>query len=161
VYIGGPGKAGVTPGSRDEMYLFLLQHVPGNPRMPEEQWPLLLAKQLEGFGGILGTIRDGLGAQSRINHRPFGKLFWAPPWYRGRVLLIGDAAHATTPHLASGAGLAVEDALVLGEYLQSEASPDAALARFMARRYERCRMVVENSARLGELEMQKSPPQQQ
>ena len=76
-----------------------------------------------------------------------------PPWHRGRAILIGDAAHATTPHLASGAGLAVEDALVLGECLQSDAGLDDALQRFVARRYERCRMVVENSVRLGELEM--------
>ena len=39
VYVGGPVKAGVTPVSRDEMYLFLLQHAPDNPRMPEQRWP--------------------------------------------------------------------------------------------------------------------------
>ena len=62
VYVGGPVKAGITPVSRDEMYLFLLQHVPDNPRMPEERWPELLAEQLRGFGGALGAVRDGLGA---------------------------------------------------------------------------------------------------
>ena len=59
-------------------------------------------------------------ASARINYRPLEKLLLPPPWHRGRAILIGDAAHATTPHLASGAGLAVEDALVLGECLASE-----------------------------------------
>ena len=105
-------KAGITPVSQDEMYLFLLQHVPDNPRMPEERWPELLAEQLRGFGGALGAVRDGLGASSRINYRPLEVLLLPPPWHRGRAMLIGDAAHATTPHLASGAALALEDALV-------------------------------------------------
>ena len=161
VFVGGPVKAGVVPVSRKFMYMFMLQHVPGNPRMPEPEWPRLLAEQLRGFGGILGEIRDGLSASSQINYRPLEKLLLPPPWHRGRVILIGDAAHATTPHLASGAGLAIEDALVLAELLRSELAFEETFARFMARRFERCRMVVENSARLGELEMAHSPPQQQ
>jgi 2-polyprenyl-6-methoxyphenol hydroxylase-like FAD-dependent oxidoreductase len=161
VYVGGPVKAGLTPVSRAEMYLFLLQHVPGNPRMPEEQWPELLAGQLRGFGGALGAIRDSLDASSRINYRPLEALLLPPPWHRGRAILIGDAAHATTPHLASGAGLAVEDALVLNELLRAQPTLSSAFAAFMARRYERCRMVVENSVRLGAMEMARASPQEQ
>ena len=161
VYVGGPVKAGITPVSQDEMYLFLLQHVPDNPRMPEERWTALLGEQLRGFGGPLGAIRDGLGASARINYRPLEKLLLPAPWHRGRVVLIGDAAHATTPHLASGAGLAVEDALVLGECLTSGTAIEDALRRFVERRYERCRMVVENSVRLGQLEMQRAPASEQ
>ncbi len=161
VYVGGPVKAGIVPVSQREMYLFLLQHVPDNPRMSEECFPVLLGAQLEGFGGALGAIRDGLGPASRINYRPLEKLLLQPPWHCGRAVLIGDAAHATTPHLASGAGLAVEDALVLAELLGSGLPLDDALARFTARRYDRCRMVVENSVRLGELEMGRSPGEEQ
>ncbi|MFL5098071.1 MAG: FAD-dependent monooxygenase [Xanthobacteraceae bacterium] len=161
VYVGGAVKAGITPVSQDEMYLFLLQPVPDNPRMPEERWAVLLGEQLHGFGGPLGAVRDGLGASARTNYRPLEKLLLPPPWHRGRVVLIGDAAHATTPHLASGAGLAVEDALVLGECLRSGIGLEEALHRFAARRYERCRMVVENSVRLGALEMRRAPAHEQ
>lgn len=161
VYVGGPVKAGITPVSQAEMYLFLLQHVPDNPRMPEEQFPMLLTEQLRGFGGALGTIRDGLGPSPRINYRPLEKLLLPPPWHRGHAVLIGDAAHATTPHLASGAGLAVEDALVLADLLSSDLALDDALTRFAVRRYERCRMVVENSVRLGELEMGRAAGEEQ
>jgi 2-polyprenyl-6-methoxyphenol hydroxylase-like FAD-dependent oxidoreductase len=161
VYVGGPVKAGIVPVSQQEMYLFLLQHVPDNPRMPEERFPALLAEQLRGFGGALGAIRDGLGPSSRINYRPLEKLLLPPPWHRGRAVLIGDAAHATTPHLASGAGLAVEDALVLAEFLASDRRLDDVFEQFTARRYDRCRMVVENSVRLGELEMARSSGEEQ
>jgi 2-polyprenyl-6-methoxyphenol hydroxylase-like FAD-dependent oxidoreductase len=61
--------------------------------------------------------------------------------------------HATTPHLASGACIGIEDALVLAEELGRAAEVGEALAAFEARRWERCRMVVQNSARLGEIEV--------
>jgi len=76
------------------------------------------------------------------------------PWSRGRVVLIGDAIHATTPHLAAGAGIGIEDAIVLAEEVASATRVEAALQAFEQRRWERCRMVVENSARLGEIEAQ-------
>ena len=74
------------------------------------------------------------------------------PWYSGGWLLIGDAAHATTPHLASGAGIGVEDAVVIAQELSKASSVDDALKRFMGRRFERCRVVVESSVRLGDME---------
>jgi 2-polyprenyl-6-methoxyphenol hydroxylase-like FAD-dependent oxidoreductase len=67
-------------------------------------------------------------------------------------VLIGDAAHATTPHMAAGAMIGLEDAIVLAEELGRETSLLAALAAFQDRRWERCRMVVENSGRLAEIE---------
>jgi 2-polyprenyl-6-methoxyphenol hydroxylase-like FAD-dependent oxidoreductase len=85
--------------------------------------------------------------------RPVERLLLPRPWYRGRVVLIGDAAHATTPHLASGACIGIEDALVLAETLEQDSDIDGALDAWQERRWERCRMVVENSARLGEIEI--------
>jgi len=76
------------------------------------------------------------------------------PWHVGRVVLIGDAVHATTPHLASGAGIAVEDAVVLAEELDAGGSVDEVLLRFSQRRFERCRLVVESSVRLGQIEQE-------
>ena len=75
-----------------------------------------------------------------------------PPWYRGRVILIGDAAHTATPQLASGASIAIEDAVVLARHIRSDEPPETTLATFMQARYERCRMVVENSEQLCEWE---------
>jgi 2-polyprenyl-6-methoxyphenol hydroxylase-like FAD-dependent oxidoreductase len=66
--------------------------------------------------------------------------------------------HATTPHLASGAGIAIEDALVLSEELATGDQVSDALERFEARRWERCRMVVENSVRIGHMEQTHADP---
>lgn len=150
-------KAGLNPVSKDEMYLFVLENQATDDFIGPETWPARLAHVLQGFGGVVGDIRDNLNAESRIVYRPLHKLLLPQPWYKGRVLLLGDAVHATTPHLASGAGIAVEGAIVLAEELQRAATLPQALDAYVTRRYERCRLVVENSVRLGQLENAGTP----
>jgi 2-polyprenyl-6-methoxyphenol hydroxylase-like FAD-dependent oxidoreductase len=101
----------------------------------------------------LQRVREQLNEDSQIIYRPLESLLMPSPWYRGRVVLIGDTVHATTPHMASGACIGIEDALVLADELSRAGSIDQALDRYLARRWERCRMVVRNSGRLGEIEI--------
>ena len=115
VYVGKNHRAGLNPVSNDEMYLFVVYHEPANRYMEPRRWPELLAQEMREFGGLVGRLREQLGDHSQINYRPLESLLLPKPWSRGHALLIGDAVHATTPHLAYGAGLAVEDGLVLGE----------------------------------------------
>jgi 2-polyprenyl-6-methoxyphenol hydroxylase-like FAD-dependent oxidoreductase len=70
------------------------------------------------------------------------------PWTDGRVVLIGDAAHATTPHLGYGAGLAIEDGVALGSIMRDAPDIASGLRAFGERRYERCAMVVETGLRI-------------
>jgi 2-polyprenyl-6-methoxyphenol hydroxylase-like FAD-dependent oxidoreductase len=74
------------------------------------------------------------------------------------VIVIGDAAHTTTPQLASGASIGIEDSVVLARLLEAGGEPPAVLEDFTARRYERCRMIVENSELLGEWEKNPGAP---
>ncbi len=80
------------------------------------------------------------------------------PWHRGRIVLIGDAVHATTPHLGQGAGMAIEDALVLAEEVGRHADPETAFAAYRERRFERCRYIVENSLALCRGQLGEGPP---
>ncbi len=66
---------------------------------------------------------------------------------RGGVLLVGDAAHATSPNMAEGAGMAFEDAVVLAESLVAEPDVPAAIARFEGRRRPRTTWVREQTHR--------------
>jgi 2-polyprenyl-6-methoxyphenol hydroxylase-like FAD-dependent oxidoreductase len=68
-----------------------------------------------------------------------------PRWSTGRTVLIGDAAHAVTPHSGQGASMALEDALVLAAAIAAEATPARAFERFESLRRAR----VEAAARLG------------
>lgn len=153
MFMGKTVKAGVNPVSHDEMYLFLNDHRPEKAFIDPACSAAVLVDLLGEFGGVIGEIRDHLNAHSQIHYRPLEGLLVPLPWAQGRVVLIGDTVHATTPHLASGAGIGIEDAIVLAEELASATLLGPALERFQQRRFERCRMVVENSARLGEIEM--------
>ncbi len=80
------------------------------------------------------------------------------PWFRGRTLLIGDAAHTTTSHMGMGGGMAIEDSVVLAQCIASAATVGEALAAFMARRFDRVRTVVETSVAASGLEQAHAPP---
>ena len=69
------------------------------------------------------------------------------PWGKGNVLLIGDAAHATSPNMASGAAMAFEDALVLSELMTSRRDVAQVLDDYTSKRLERIRWVHEQTHR--------------
>jgi 2-polyprenyl-6-methoxyphenol hydroxylase-like FAD-dependent oxidoreductase len=157
-YYGPRHKAGFNPVSETEMYVYLVQNVEGDPRLASERWPAVMRGLLADFGGLLGEIRDTITDPARIVYRPVERLLMPKPWHRGRVVLIGDAVHTAPPQLASGAAIAIEDAIVLAQMLEQDQSLETLLAAFVERRYERCRLVVENSYQLGEWEKNPGAP---
>jgi 2-polyprenyl-6-methoxyphenol hydroxylase-like FAD-dependent oxidoreductase len=153
-FAGPRGNAGLCPLADNLMYMYLTSQEQGTARIPLERLPQIFRQRLEPFGGLIARLREQITDPDAIVYRQLEVIFVPAPWYRGRVVLIGDAAHATTPHLGQGAGMAVEDAVVLTELLASDAPVAAQLQQFMLRRYERCRFICENSIRMGEWEMQ-------
>jgi 2-polyprenyl-6-methoxyphenol hydroxylase-like FAD-dependent oxidoreductase len=155
MWMGPKVKPGVNPVSKTEMYLFVTEPRPINEHVDPATFATRLRELLEDFPApVLKAIREQIGRDSQIVYRPLEGLLMPRPWSTGRVVLIGDTVHATTPHLASGACIGIEDALVLAEELVGRSDDVAgALSAFENRRWERCRMVVENSARLGEIEV--------
>lgn len=154
MWVGPKIKVGVNPVSATEMYLFVTEDRAVNDYVDSEDFAARLDALLAPFPApVLQQLRSQLGTHSQIVFRPLEGLLLSQPWHQGRVQLIGDAAHATTPHLASGACIGIEDALVLADELAKHSDVEAALVNFEARRWERCRMVVENSARLCDIEI--------
>jgi 2-polyprenyl-6-methoxyphenol hydroxylase-like FAD-dependent oxidoreductase len=78
-------------------------------------------------------------------------------WGRGRVVLLGDAAHPMTPNMGQGGGQALEDAAVLARCLAAEPELPAALARYQALRLPRANGFVSQSRRLGEMGQWENP----
>ncbi|MDQ1169394.1 2-polyprenyl-6-methoxyphenol hydroxylase-like FAD-dependent oxidoreductase [Microbacterium proteolyticum] len=71
---------------------------------------------------------------------------WVPyPWFRGRVTIMGDAAHTMTPYLGSGAAMSIEDGVVLAQELAKNESLLDAQLDFMKRRLPRVRAVHDRS----------------
>ncbi|OYT90541.1 MAG: hypothetical protein CFE43_17955 [Burkholderiales bacterium PBB3] len=154
MWLGAKVKPGVNPVSKDQMYLFLTEHRPTNDYVDPATFVDHLRSLLADIPApLVQSIREQLDENSQVVFRPLEGLLQPQPWHQGRVVLIGDAVHATTPHMASGACIGIEDALVLADELSRGETIEASLKSFESRRWERCRMVVENSARLGEIEI--------
>ncbi|MDQ2998040.1 MAG: FAD-dependent monooxygenase [Chloroflexota bacterium] len=78
-------------------------------------------------------------------------------WHHGRVALLGDAAHATTPNLGQGGAQAIEDAWVLAESLAHHAAPADAFAAYQRVRQTKATMIVNRSWQVGKLAHLKNP----
>lgn len=149
---GFKGKAGYCPLTEEEMYIFSVVEEAGNPKFAPESLAAELQKRLKGYGGILGEAAKAVTDPALVVYRPLEACIMPDPWYKGRVVLIGDAAHSATPHLGQGAAMAVEDAVVLAEELAAK-DIKPALRAFMDRRFERAKLVGTSSIQLGEWEM--------
>ncbi len=160
MYFGHKFPAGITPCGPDTVYLWMLTPNEGARIIPDDELRTMMRAHMAPFGGSAGWMRDQINDQTWINYRPLEAAIQPLPWSSGRVVLVGDAAHATTPHLASGAGMAVEDALVLTEELACDRPVEASLAAYANRRFERCRDVVETSVSVGALQLQGGSPEQ-
>lgn len=154
MFMGKRTKAGLIPMTADTMYMFLVTaEGKDNPFIPEHELvPRMKAWLQEYSAPMIQAVVDEITDPKKVVYRPLEVLFVPAPWFKNRVLLTGDAVHATIPQLGQGAGLALEDAVVLAELLQSENDVANVLEKFMERRLERCKMVVDVSVQIGELE---------
>ncbi|WP_137165405.1 FAD-dependent oxidoreductase [Salinimonas lutimaris] len=155
MWVGPNLKVGLNPMSKDQMYLFLTQDKKVKERVDRADYVSQLKALMMTFPApMIQQLAGMLNEDSLVDFRALENLLVPRPWYNNRVVLIGDTVHATTPHLASGACIGIEDAIVLAEELASASVLTEALEAFQNRRWERCRMVVENSGRLAQIEVE-------
>src|SRR6185437_3005227 len=152
----GP-KAGLIPLTRETAYIFRIGPENGNPRFPKSELADIMRDRLKLFGGPIGELARQITDPGQVVYRPLESVLVPAPWYRGRIVLIGDAAHSITPHLGQGAAQAVEDAVVLAEELGKDRPMKESLESFVRRRYERCKFILEASLQIGEWEMHPDP----
>ncbi|MCL6674284.1 FAD-dependent monooxygenase [Streptomyces panaciradicis] len=159
VYYGGPRfKAGYSPISADRCYAYLLdENLDASligPRAPLS----LLRERAAGYGGMWGEIIASLPDDTAVDYRWIEAVLVDEAWHRGRAMVVGDAAHACPPLIAQGAAMCMEDAVLLATLVTGELPVERSLDEFMARRLPRVRMVLENSLRLAEWEIDPATP---
>lgn len=154
MYYGKNSKIGFIPMSKDKMYMFLVsEEGPDNPKISKERQVSMMKEYLEEFPiKIAQDSREQLTDPELVNYRPLESFHLPDPWYKNRVIVIGDGAHATAPQLGSGAALAIEDGVVLCEELVAADTVPVAFDAFMKRRFERCMNLVRASETLAEWE---------
>ncbi|GAA1466217.1 FAD-dependent monooxygenase [Microbacterium thalassium] len=152
LYYGGPVYiAGYTPTGEGSMYAFLVEKAQDRVGVSDEEATRIMLEESRAYHGPWDAIRADLAAGAHANYTWFTKHVVAEPWNRGRVVIIGDAAHSCPPTIAQGAAQGLEDALVLTELLTGGEQVDQGLwDAFHARRLPRATAVVEASVQLAQ-----------
>ena len=155
LYYGGPMYiAGYTPTGEDTMYAFLVEKAQDRFGVSDEEATRIMIEESQAYDGPWNAIRGSLERGAHANYTWFTKHLVEGAWNRGRVVVIGDAAHSCPPTIAQGAAQGLEDAFVLTELIVQFESLDQDLWEiFHARRLPRVQAVVEASVQLGQWQL--------
>jgi 2-polyprenyl-6-methoxyphenol hydroxylase-like FAD-dependent oxidoreductase len=153
---GGPSFiAGYCPTGEDSLYAYIVEPAQDRSTLTPEQQLATMRERSQAYHGPWDEIRETLTDPSRVNYTWFETHVLDAPWNRGRVVLIGDAAHTCPPTIAQGGAMALEDAVVLAELLTERAALDQELwDAFHARRFARATTVVDASNQLAQWQLE-------
>jgi 2-polyprenyl-6-methoxyphenol hydroxylase-like FAD-dependent oxidoreductase len=140
---------GVFPVSNKHTYGFGYINEPKRRHDPALGRLKRLRERFAAFGGLVKAYLANLERDEQIHCAAIESLE-LDRWHKGRIVLIGDAAHASSPMMGQGGCLAIEDAAVLAELLQSSKSIEDALDAYVLRRRARVDWVQSQSRVLGQ-----------
>jgi 2-polyprenyl-6-methoxyphenol hydroxylase-like FAD-dependent oxidoreductase len=152
LYYGGPSFiAGYCPTGENSLYAYVVEQAQDRSTLTQEEKLAAMRGLAGAYHGPFDEIRETLTDPDRVNYTWFETHLLPAPWNRGRVVLIGDAAHSCPPTLAQGGAQALEDAAVLTELLIAADTVDDHLwDAFTARRFDRAKTVVDASNQLAQ-----------
>ena len=155
LYYGGACYiAGYCPTGENTQYAYLVEDAQDRSGLTPQERLATVVELASHYHGPWDEIRAGLTDPSQVNYTWFETHLLEAPWNRGRVVLIGDAAHTCPPTIAQGGAQSLEDASVICELLLTRAEVDDALwDAFTARRHARATEVVQASVQLAQWQL--------
>ncbi|NNE80267.1 MAG: FAD-dependent oxidoreductase [Silicimonas sp.] len=151
IMVMGPAKRfGIMPISDDLLYTFGTLAEPKDHHYEPATWPETMAAKFAEFQGPAARFLADLHAGAEVLYTAVEEVVLPLPWHRGRVLLIGDAAHASTPFMGQGGAMAMQDAVVLAQAIEARETLGEALDVFGAARLPVCQFVQDVSRSVGE-----------
>ncbi|GLZ11520.1 FAD-dependent oxidoreductase [Actinomadura sp. NBRC 104425] len=147
---------GFTAMTGGRTYCFAAATVPPGGAAPDGE-AAELRRRFAQWPDPIPRLLDAVPADGVLRHDVYA-LPPLPGYAKGRVALLGDAAHAMAPNLGQGACQALEDAVVLAACLDQAADIESALVRYDRLRRPRTRRIARRSARMAALTLAKWPP---
>jgi 2-polyprenyl-6-methoxyphenol hydroxylase-like FAD-dependent oxidoreductase len=118
-------------------------------QITSDEWRHTLVDAFKDDAGPAVRILEATGSENVMNASPVHLLKRLPAWHRGRMIVLGDAAHAPSPSSGQGASLAIEDAVVLARCLRDAPAHVEAFAKFVDLRRPRVEKIVKQAARIN------------
>jgi len=150
-------RFGIVPLGDGKVYCFTTLNAPQNDSTKRnislDDFKAIFA----GFGGPAPELLASIISAEQLLWNDLEELC-LETWVKGRVALMGDAAHAMTPNMGQGAAMAIEDAYVLADELTRAAEVPAALRAYEARRRKRVDFIQTRSRRIGMVAQWESAP---
>ncbi|HHG86406.1 MAG TPA: FAD-dependent oxidoreductase [Bacteroidetes bacterium] len=143
-------RLGFSAISQEEVYWYAVAMAPEGERDEPGTGKAKLQRLFAGFASPMPEMLAATRAD-KVLRGDLSDLSRIERWYSGRVLLLGDAGHATTPNLGQGACQAVEDAWYISQALMDQPEVEAAFAAFEKHRRPRVDFVVNTSWRMGKV----------
>ncbi|HWU08433.1 MAG TPA: FAD-dependent oxidoreductase [Streptomyces sp.] len=146
--------SGYCPTSENTLYAYVVEANRDRASIPPESYADEMRGLTRHYGGFWPEITEHITDPAKVNYTWFDRMLVEGSWHRGRVVLVGDAAHCCPPTLAQGAALSLEDAWVLAQLLTASGTWDDALFQeYHERRIARVRPVVEASVQIGQWQL--------
>ena len=150
-YWGRVTTIGVVPIAEDLIYLAGTSAEPGNPRFDRAKLPEIYRQRFSEFDHLIPDLLAQVTEPDKVVATPMEQVILPPPWHKGRVVVMGDAAHATCPFWAQGASMGLEDAALFVRFLTESDDLADVCGRWSERRYPRCMMVQKGSYETGKM----------
>jgi 2-polyprenyl-6-methoxyphenol hydroxylase-like FAD-dependent oxidoreductase len=156
LYYGGPSYiAGYCPTGEDSLYAYIVEDAQDRSTLTAQEQLGVMRELSLAYHGPWDDIRENLTDPARVHYTWFETHLLDAPWNRGRVILIGDAAHTCPPTIAQGAAQALEDSAVLAELVVTRDALDQSLwDAFHERRVSRARTIVDASNQLAQWQLE-------
>jgi 2-polyprenyl-6-methoxyphenol hydroxylase-like FAD-dependent oxidoreductase len=153
---GRGARFGIVPMSHKRVYWFATNNAPEGVSDSPQQRKQELINLFGGWHAPIPALIDAT-PESAILRNDIVDREPLMHWTKGRVTLLGDAAHPMTPNLGQGACQAIEDAVVLADCIAKNGNVEAALKDYEAQRVVRANRVVEQSHRIGKMAQNANP----
>jgi 2-polyprenyl-6-methoxyphenol hydroxylase-like FAD-dependent oxidoreductase len=149
-------RFGLVDIGRGRTYWFATKNAPAGGSDEPQERKAEIVRRFSGWHEPIAAIVEAADESAILRNDVFD-LEPLPRWSDGRVVLVGDAAHATTPGVGQGAAQAIEDAVVLVDRLGGSGDLTAALAEYEAIRRPRADAVLKMSRRADKAAQLASP----
>lgn len=127
-------RFGIIPVSKEHMYIWASIAEPAKIHIDRKLQPQVMHDQFSDLTGYLKDVVGQLGSDTYVHYTAVEEVCVDSDWHQGRIVLLGDSAHASLPFMAQGGAMALQDAVVLAKSVNSNVDLNTALTKYKSLR---------------------------